>query len=62
MLSTKIFKFFWAIWWMLFGLAVGVHWGFEGGYLALFALISLILADFALMGLTMLRAKLGGHY
>ena len=55
MVSRKIFKFFWAIGWMLFGVAIGVHWQFEGVTLGVFALVSLAIADLILSGL---RAKI----
>ena len=58
MISKKIFKFFWAIGWMLFGAAIGLHWQFEGATLGVFAILSLVIGDLILSGINFLRARL----
>ena len=60
--KMKIFKFFWAIGWMLFGVAVALHWQFEGAILGVFALISLVIADVVLSVVKALRDKFGGQH
>ena len=47
-MSKKIFRFFWFIWWVLFGAAIGTYWGYEGGMLAAFGIGTLIVADLAM--------------
>ena len=60
--KMKMFKFFWAIGWMLFGVAVALHWQFEGAILGVFALISLVIADVVLSVVKLLKAKFTGHH
>ena len=39
------FRFFYAVVWLLLGAATGVHWGFDGFYLGLFAIGGLFIGD-----------------